>query len=143
MDESRQRSAPVGYAAEYLILASLRLRMCISPLMFRLNIIPFSPCPRSLPSHKTSHHTFTTSSKEHRQENTPCARAISINVHHSEAYILWGSIFIVTPAKNSTPAAFNPSTNLPTLTIISSARCVWSLLAWHLLPRLCQVSMVR
>ena len=27
------RSAPVGYAAEYLILASLRLRMCISPLM--------------------------------------------------------------------------------------------------------------
>ena len=27
------RSAPVGYAAEYLVLASLRLRMCISPLM--------------------------------------------------------------------------------------------------------------
>ena len=27
---------------------SLRLRMCISPLMFRLDIIPFSPCPSPL-----------------------------------------------------------------------------------------------
>ena len=44
---SNQRSAPVGYAAEYLILASLCLHMCISPLMLYriLYHFPGNPCP--------------------------------------------------------------------------------------------------
>ena len=62
---------------------SLRLRMCISPLMSRSNVIPFSPCPN--PLHRQ---TFLHPNCQNRYDifshPSPCTSFIAICVSQSK-----------------------------------------------------------
>ena len=64
---------------------SFRLRMCISPLMVRLNIIPFSPCPSPLQTHhitkSTLHQPIITSPSTisvHHPQTSPITSAYKL-----------------------------------------------------------------
>ena len=94
----KPRSAPVGYAAEYLI-PSPHVHFSAHVQVGYYTIFTL---------HKP------TSNSSHPQPQSP------VKWHPHENFTGAGRAGNVQPAKDSTPAAFNPSTNLPASTTVIS-----------------------
>ena len=141
---------------------SLRLRMCISPLMFRSDIIPFSPYRSPLQTQFTFPTAPQSPRSSSRMETSPARRRRTPRPPPS----IRQRIFQLSPSvpRHGTPhiaicdvpcgyyevhsptciEPFSPCTcpsaNLPPYPVQKQVR---ALFARCLLPRLCQVSMVR